>query len=97
VPGSAAAAPRFVSGSRTKTIVPVGASTSLPPTVKVARPATTTYSSSCPDGFSSCSAMIVPSGSAAVHALMPNACTPSSRRIGAQPSGRASSAIVAVS
>ena len=97
VPGSAAIAPRVESGSRTKTIVPVGASICSPSTVKVAWPATTTYSSSCPVGFSSWSEMIAPSASRAVQALIPNALTSKVRRIGAQPSSRSSSEIVAAS
>src|SRR6266540_3296048 len=53
-------------------------------TVGLARPEVTRYSSSCPDGRSSCSGMIVAPGSCAVHALMPKASTPSRSRIGDQ-------------
>src|SRR5439155_8136317 len=96
VPASSATAPRFSAGSRTKTSVPGGASISSPATVNVAWPVSTRYSSSWPEGTSSCSEITAAPASPAVHALTPNACTSNCFRIGDHPSGRSRSAIVAV-
>jgi predicted NUDIX family NTP pyrophosphohydrolase len=96
VSGSITTAVRLAFGSETNTSVPAGASMSSSSTVNVAWPPTTRYSSSCPE-LSSCSWITVAPASRAVHALTPKAWIPKLRRIGAQPSASASSAIVAVS
>ena len=55
VSGSSARAWRFTVGSRMKTTVPAGASSVSSSSVNVARPASTTYTSSCPYVRSVCS------------------------------------------
>jgi len=88
---SAATAPRMSAGSRTYTSVPAGASPVASPTVKLACPSVTTYSSSWRDGSSSCAGMIAAPTSRPLQALITKLRTPRAWRIGDQPSSHSRS------